>query len=170
MPKIDKEDFMRTLKTLESKQHGTADFPCGYYFVTKDYPTFQMPLHWHPEFEILLVRNGRFQLTLNGVTYRLFAGDMAFIGGGTLHGGTPEGDDCVYDCAVFDLSLLNRSIESPVVSGILRDRVVVSPILSFTHSCETWETVVRLMDALKEQNTDADRFICLGILMRFLAE
>ena len=72
---------MRTLKTLEAKQHGTDEFPCGFYSVDKDHPTFHMPLHWHTDFEIILVRSGRFMLTVNGVSRRLYAGDMAFIGG-----------------------------------------------------------------------------------------
>ncbi len=155
---------MRTLKTLEDKQHGTDSFPCGYYAVDKEHPTFQMPFHWHPEFEIILVRTGRFQLTLNGETNRLFAGDMAFVGGGVLHGGKPESDDCVYDCAVFDLSLLTRSMENTVITGLIRDRVRITPTLSFTEARKPWETVTRLMDALKDHSTDADRFICLGIL------
>jgi AraC-like DNA-binding protein len=89
---------------------------------------------------------------------------MAFIGGGVLHGGTPEGLDCVYDCAVFDLALLSRSIEDPVIAGILRDRIAIKPVLSFTDSRSTWEAVVRLMDSLKNLTEPSDRLICLGIL------
>ena len=155
---------MRTLKTMEAKQHGTEAFPCAYYSVNKDYPTFHMPLHWHTEFEIILVRTGRFQLTLNGVPHRLYAGDMAFIGGGVLHGGNPESGDCVYDCAVFDLSLLNKCIENPVMADLSRDRVAITPIQSFTSSRKIWETVTRFMDAAKAQTCEADRFILLGIL------
>ena len=40
----------------------------------------------------------------------------------------------------------------------------VKPFLSFTDSRATWEAVVRLMDSLKNQASDADRFICLGVL------
>ncbi len=155
---------MRTLKTLESKQRGTDLFPCGYYAVDKDHPTFHMPFHWHTEFEIILVRSGRFYLTLNGEPHRLFAGDMAFIGSGVLHGGNPGGDDCVYDCAVFDLGLLTRSLENSVLAGLVRDRVTITPILSLTDANTVWETVVRLMDTLKRQNGDADRLISLGLL------
>ena len=61
---------MKTLKTLESKQHGTPDFPFGYYRVDKNHPSFHIPFHWHTEFEILLVRSGRFSLTLNNETKR----------------------------------------------------------------------------------------------------
>ena len=152
------------MRTLKNKQHGTEEFPCGYYSIDKDCPTFHMPLHWHTEFEIILVRTGRFHLTLNGVPHRLYAGDMAFIGGGVLHGGSPEGDDCVYDCVVFDLSLLSRSIENSIITGLLHDHKMITPILSFTDSQEIWETVVHLMDAFKNRKADADRFICLGIL------
>ena len=152
------------MRTLKNKRHGTEEFPCKYYSVDKDSPNFHMSLHWHTEFEIILVRTGRFHLTLNGVPHRLYAGDMAFIGGGVLHGGRPEGKDCVYDCVVFDLSLLSRSIEDPIITGILRDRLAIKPIVSFTDSRTTWEAVVRLMDSLKNQQTEADRFICLGVL------
>ena len=145
------------MRTLKNKQHGTEEFPCGYYSIDKDCPTFHMPLHWHTEFEIILVRTGRFHLTLNGVPHRLYAGDMAFIGGGVLHGGSPEGDDCVYDCVVFDLSLLSRSIENSIITGLLHDHKMITPILSFTDSQEIWETVVHLMDAFKNRKADARR-------------
>ena len=152
------------MRTLKNNRHGTEEFPYEYYFVDKDHPAFHMPLHWHTEFEIILVRTGRFHLTLNGVPHRLYAGDMAFVGGGVLHGGSPESDNCVYDCVVFDLSLLSRCIKDPIIIELLRDRMMITTILSFTDAKEIWETVVRLMDAFKNRKADADRFICLGIL------
>ena len=159
---------MRILKPLESKQHGTPDFPFGYYQVDKDHPNFQMPFHWHTEFEILLVRTGRFTLTLNGETKTLYAGDMAFIGGGALHGGYPSGEDCLYECVVFDLSILNQGIVDPRLDDILRDRARILPFLSVTDSRETWEAVTRLMNTAKIQGDHSGALICLGILYEIL--
>jgi len=159
-----REVEMKTLKNLESKQHGTPDFPYGYYRVDKNHPSFHMPFHWHTEFEILLVRSGRFSLTLNNETKELFAGDMAFIGGGVLHGGHPTSDDCVYDCAVFNLNLLNRGVSIPVVEDILKDRASVVPFLSVIDSHAIWELVHQLMDTDLQEDGSARSLTRLGLL------
>lgn len=60
--------------------------------------------HWHNEFEIILVRSGKFTLSLDGKKITLENGDCSLVQGGALHGGIPE--NCVYDCLLFDMSAL----------------------------------------------------------------
>ena len=63
----------------EDRRRGTFDFPIELYFVNKNSPRYQMPLHWHLEYELILVLEGGFSLTLDGNTAVLQAGGTAGI-------------------------------------------------------------------------------------------
>lgn len=88
----------------ENKRRGTFDFPIELYFVTSASPRYQMPFHWHLEYELILISSGSFQLYLDGKTFPMRGGDCAWIGSGVIHGGIPT--DCIYECVVFDLGTL----------------------------------------------------------------
>lgn len=95
---------MKYLDYRENKIQGTFDFPIAFYHVDSNYPHYQMTYHWHPEYELLRILSGSFQLTIDGQSVTAVKDDILFIQGGTLHGGIPE--DCVYECIVFDMRLL----------------------------------------------------------------
>ncbi len=82
----------------EYKKRGTFDFPIELYYVDENEPRYQMPLHWHLEYELILVLSGSFTLSLDGQIVELEKGDCAWIGDGVVHGGTPN--NCVYECVV----------------------------------------------------------------------
>ncbi|MCM1115358.1 MAG: AraC family transcriptional regulator [Clostridium sp.] len=90
----------------ENKKRGKFDFPIELYYVDSSYPRYYMPLHWHLEYELILVLSGSFHLTIDGRQYLLEAGDSAWISDGAIHGGEPE--NCIYECVVFDLAALLR--------------------------------------------------------------
>ena len=90
---------MKFLASHESSTRGTFDFPLELYYVDKMHPRYEMPFHWHMEFELMLVLSGEFSLLIDGRSYLLHKGDAAIISAGAVHGGTPS--DCVYECVVF---------------------------------------------------------------------
>ena len=47
----------------ENKPHGTKDDPFSTYHIENAGRSFQIPVHWHDEFEIIYVRSG-FRLSL----------------------------------------------------------------------------------------------------------
>lgn len=108
---------MKSIGLYEKVERGSAGFPIQYYYVSKEHISYEMPAHWHREFEILRVKRGSMHLYLNGVDYSLKRGDIALIGGGVVHSGKP--DDCVYECVVFDLNMLCRSGADALLTYIL---------------------------------------------------
>ena len=66
------------------------DFPIELYYVDKMHPRYEMPFHWHMEFELMLVLSGEFSLLIDGRSYLLHEGDAAIISAGAVHGGTPS--------------------------------------------------------------------------------
>ncbi len=100
---------MHLFTNLDQTQHGTRDFPAQYYFVDAGHPHYQMPFHWHREWELLRVLQGSFQIQLDNEPYVAEKGDVLLIRGGCLHGGVPQG--CVYECLTFDLHGLFRNMD-----------------------------------------------------------
>lgn len=92
---------MNHVRLKEKAQHGTFSMPAAFYHVTPQHPRYQMPYHWHPEYEIIRVLQGAFEMNLDGESVFLSAGDVLFLHGGVLHGGIPR--DCIYECIVLDL-------------------------------------------------------------------
>lgn len=101
---------MNYSKLYENKKHGTFDFPIALYVVDKNAPNYQMPFHWHIEYEIIFVKKGRFEVSFDGKNYLMNEGDCAWVGEGIVHGGEPF--DCKYECVDFDLGTLMQN--SPV--------------------------------------------------------
>lgn len=94
---------------LDREKHGTPEFPAEYYYVDSKHPRYQMPFHWHNDWELLRVLDGSLQLSLGDEQFSVQPGDVVLIRGGTLHGGVPC--DCVYEGLVFDLYGMFRSMD-----------------------------------------------------------
>lgn len=95
---------MKFFEYKEDKQHGTFDFPIEFYHVTPEHPRYNMPYHWHTEYEIIRVLEGEFSLIIDDKKILAHKGDIIFIQDGFFHGGTPN--NCIYECIVFDMKLL----------------------------------------------------------------
>jgi len=100
---------MHSLALHDPQQHGTPEFPVAYHYVDRSHPRYQMPSHWHKEWELLHIIKGKFQLHMDDDEYLAQAGDVLLVNSGVLHGGTPM--NCTYECLVFDLHGLFRGIE-----------------------------------------------------------
>ena len=168
---------MHLFTNLDQTQHGTRDFPAQYYFVDADHPHYQMPFHWHREWELLRVLEGSFQIQLDDEEYIAEKGDALLIRGGCLHGGVPSG--CVYECLTFDLHGLFRNMDmvKPYLRPFYRQtqiprsyfpaahpvaRIAASVMAAFQGSCPELETVAGLSrlfatlvnDKLYQENPD----------------
>ena len=95
---------MNYSELYENKKRGSFDFPIELYYVDENTPRYQMPLHWHLEYELITILQGSFEIYLDGEISTLHQGDCAWIGDGVVHGGTPV--NCIYECVVFDLGTL----------------------------------------------------------------
>lgn len=143
---------MHGFAALDQTHHGTAAFPAEYYYVDSHHSRYQMPFHWHREWEILRVLSGTIHIHLDGEEYCATAGDILLIRGGTLHGGAPV--DCVYECFVFDFYGLFRTME--LVKGYLRPfyRQTCLPQSFFPAGDEPVHRIVeQLMASLRQAST-----------------
>lgn len=95
---------MISLTLHEKKSHGTVSFPAEYYYIDSCNPRYQLPFHWHREWELIRVVRGSVLFTVNGEEYLAGQDDHLLIPEGFVHGGTPIAADSIYECLTFDLS------------------------------------------------------------------
>lgn len=100
---------MNSFAFHEKRPHGTPDFPFEYFYITSAHPRYEMPFHWHKEWEIIHIIEGTFTVHGDNEVYTAHAGDMVLIRDGMLHGGIPE--HCIYECFLFDLHGLFRNLD-----------------------------------------------------------
>ena len=94
---------MKYYSYRETQPHGSEHLPIDYYHVDEHHPRYEMMHHWHKEYEIIFVKSGWRQLTLNADTLYLRSGDIVLINPGVLHSAIPKA--AVYECVLFGLDI-----------------------------------------------------------------
>ena len=69
----------------ENKPHGTKDDPFSTYHIKNKGRSFQIPVHWHDELEIIYVKSGFLTVSISGESYIGKAGDAFVVSPGNLH-------------------------------------------------------------------------------------
>ena len=69
----------------ENKPHGTKDNPFSIYHIANVKRSFQIPVHWHDEFEIIYVKSGFLTVSISGENYIGKPGDAFVVSPGNLH-------------------------------------------------------------------------------------
>lgn len=155
---------MHALTQLDKKQHGTLEFPVEYYYVDCKHPRYQMPFHWHNEWELLRVLDGTFQICVDDDKYSLHAGDILLMHGGMLHGGQPN--DGVYECLVFDLHGLFRTVDmvKPYLRSFYRQNFIPQCWFPAGQDDSLHTIVAELMEAITTEYKELDTLVGIGRL------
>lgn len=160
---------MHYLAYNENKHHGTTDFPVAYYYVDQKHPQYNMPFHWHKEWEIILVLQGTLALSVDGQEYNAQKGDVLLLREGVLHGGVPQ--HCVYECLNFDLDTLYSNVRS--VRDYLRP-FFRNKLLPTTYFPSCFPDVYSIVDGLlfpfrSEKDEGLCRLLTLGNICHLFA-
>ena len=92
---------MYTASFYERKKHGTKKYPAAYYYVDREHPQYNMPFHWHTEWELIRVKEGSLILHIDEQEIRAEDGDVLLIRDSMFHGGAVSvGADAVYRMGV----------------------------------------------------------------------
>ena len=94
----------------ENKQHGTLNFPVAYYFVDSKRAVYTMPMHWHNEWDLIYVTEGKVDFIVNGESVSANKGEVILMPGGTLH--SASSDACAFQCLNFGLHELVLNVLS----------------------------------------------------------
>ena len=114
---------MSSKKEFEEKQrHGTVELPVGLHKM--EYPEGTdviFYLHWHQEFEFLVLTKGEIIFTIEDREYELGIGDCVFIHSNLLHSArTVDGQACSFFAVVFSYEALEDDIHSPFAKKYIR--------------------------------------------------
>ncbi len=106
---------MGNKKLYEEKQrHGTAELPIGLHQM--EYPEGTdaiFYLHWHQEFEFLVVTKGNIIFNIEDREYNLRTGDGVFINSNFLHSAkSAECKACAFIAVDFSYQFLHEDIHS----------------------------------------------------------
>lgn len=138
---------MKYLASHEYKTRGTLGFPFEYHHLTQTHPRYEMPFHWHSEYELIYIVDGEFILTINDKSYNLKKGDSALILDGIIHGG--HGKEAIYECIVFDYIHICQKNYVEFSSTIDFFQKMESPIIFSENPTESRKKVEELFEIFR---------------------
>lgn len=125
----------------EIKQHGTPDFPCGYYGRADG---IQTPWHWHEEYECTVILQGENYVYTPQGQFLLRAGDGIFFNSGTLHTADPiSNPSCHPNTLVFHGRLVYGSQDSVFYRKYIRPLMEPdAPAMMLLHRNIPWQSEI----------------------------
>ena len=91
----------------ETKKHVSIQFPYNTYLCSIPLDFTQVPLHWHNDVEIIVIKKGCGIISVDTKPRVVKAGDIVLVRPGQLHSISQHGKDCMeYENILFQTSLL----------------------------------------------------------------
>ena len=159
----------------ENKPHGTKDDPFSTYHIENAGRSFQIPVHWHDEFEIIYVRSGFLTVSISGESYIGKTGDAFVVSPGNLHLMGSQTGTVDYYTFLFPLKyisfrtddMLDEKLLEPLNSGHL----MICPRVKDTAK-ELCEQLIEIYMAKKEESESkiATQVRTKIILLQFILE
>ena len=139
----------------ENKPHGTKDDPFSTYHIENGGQSFQIPVHWHDELEIIYVKSGFLTVSISGENYIGKPGDAFVVSPGNLHFMGSQTGNVDYFTFLFPLKyisfrtddILDDKLLEPLNSGHL----MISPEIEDTVK-EQCEQLVEIYGVKKEES------------------
>ena len=159
----------------ENKPHGTKDDPFSTYHIKNEGRSFQIPVHWHDELEIIYVKSGFLTVSISGENYIGTPGDAFVVSPGNLHFMGSQAGEVDYFTFLFPLEyisfctddMLDDKLLEPLNSGHL----MINPRVkdSAKELCE------QLIDIYMAENDETESKITAQIktkiiLLQFILE
>ena len=143
------------IELKENKPHGTKDDPFSTYHIENAGRSFQIPVHWHDEFEIIYVRSGFLAVSISGESYIGKTGDAFVVSPGNLHLMGSQTGTVDYYTFLFPLKyisfrtddMLDEKLLEPLNSGHL----MICPRVKDTAK-ELCEQLIEIYEAKKDES------------------
>lgn len=139
----------------ENKPHGTKDDPFSTYHIENAGRSFQIPVHWHDEFEIIYVRSGFLTVSISGESYIGKTGEAFVVSPGNLHLMGSQTGTVDYYTFLFPLKyisfrtddMLDEKLLEPLNSGHL----MICPRVNDTAK-ELCEQLIKIYEAKNDES------------------
>ena len=157
----------------ETKSHTTADFPYNTYLcsIPKDFPS--VPLHWHSEVELIVIKKGRGLVSADFRKEPVSAGDIVLIRPGQLHSIEQDGSHGMeYENIIFKPELLISGSSdlcavkfiTPFMLGAIQADTYLTPVLPYYRAAAE---CIRQIDLLCATRSEGYQLGVKGYLFQF---
>lgn len=157
----------------EQKEHTEEDFPYNTYLCSIPKDFVLVPLHWHDELELVVIKKGRGIVSVDLKKQAVTAGDIVLIRPGQLHSiGQDRNKSMEYENILFKPELLISGSHDlcatryllPFVNGRISSETFLCPSLSYYE--EAAECIQRI-DLLCDTRPEAYQLALKSLLFRF---
>lgn len=157
----------------ETKSHTVSEFPYNTYLCSIPLDFSLVPLHWHEEFELIVIKKGRGLVSVDLNRQPVSAGDLVFIRPGQLHSIEQDGSHSMeYENIIFKKELLTsgdddlcaRQFFDPLMAG------KIPSVSFFTPAAVCYEEVsdcFRQIDLLCATKPEGYQLAVKSFLFRF---
>ena len=109
--------MIRELK--ENVVDGTKEYPYEQYNIRNRYRTFQIPVHWHDEMEIIAIERGQLEIKIGEDNFIGRAGDIFFVNPRELHLMGPSEIDGLYYTLLFPIEFISFQTQDALETELL---------------------------------------------------
>ena len=159
----------------ENKPHGTKDDPFSTYHIKNAGRSFQIPVHWHDELEIIYVKGGFLTVSISGESYIGKPGDAFVVSPGNLH--LMGSDTSTVDYYTFLFPLKNLSFraddlfEEKLLEPLNSGHLMINPRINDTAK----ELCEQLIEVHESENQERESQLTAQIktkiiLLQFILE
>lgn len=124
----------------EKKRHTVLEFPYNTYLCSIPLDFIQVPLHWHSELELIVIKKGHGNVTVDLESYTVSAGDIVFIRPGQLHSIEQQPHRSMeYENIIFKRELLSTDATDictkqyllPIMNGSIPTASIFTPAFAY---------------------------------------
>ncbi len=120
----------------ENKPHGTKDDPFSTYHIKNGGRSFQIPVHWHDELEIIYVKSDFLTVSISGENYIGTPGDAFVVSPGNLHFMGSQTGTVDYFTFLFPLEYIsfcvNDMLDDKLLKPLKNGHLMIDPRIKDT--------------------------------------
>ena len=139
----------------ENKPHGTKDDPFSTYHIENAGRSFQIPVHWHDEFEIIYVRSGFLTVSISGESYIGKTGEAFVVSPGNLHLMGSQSGTVDYYTFLFPLKYISfctdDMIDEKLLEPLNSGHLMICPRVNDTAK-ELCEQLIKIYEAKNDES------------------
>ncbi len=158
----------------EVKAHTSIDFPYNTYICSIPLNFKQVPLHWHSEIEIIVIKKGCGIVTVDLKKQKVTIGDIIFIRSGQLHSIEQDGSNYMeYENILFKKELLisgeydlcAKNFIIPLIEGNIPSATFFTSVLHYYNDVAN---CINEIDILCSEQQEGYQLLLKSILFRLI--
>lgn len=155
----------------ENRLRGSNAYPFALYQMPNGNQPLSAAFHWQDDVEILSIKNGEIELTLDSSTTVFHAGEIACINPGQLHGFRGITPDAACDILIFPLEHLLFAREDHDQNRILRPLVdgKYGFPLHLANELAVQQLILQTIE-LQKKGSDVYEMMTKALLLQFIAQ